>query len=168
MINYDEMTRLSIEVGKVLIEKKSTITTAESCTGGWIAKVITDIAGSSEYYHRGFVTYSNEAKHEMIGVDEQTLLKYGAVSEEVVLQMAKGALITANADFAVSVSGIAGPGGGSEEKPVGLVWFGFAMKTPKGIQATAKYCIFSGSREQVRANSVIFSLKSIFKEIINN
>ncbi|WP_337154471.1 nicotinamide-nucleotide amidase [Proteus terrae] len=168
MINYDEMTRLSIEVGKVLIEKKSTITTAESCTGGWIAKVITDIAGSSEYYHRGFVTYSNEAKHEMIGVDEQTLLKYGAVSEEVVLQMAKGALITANADFAVSVSGIAGPGGGSEEKPVGLVWFGFAMKTPKGIQATTKHCIFSGSREQVRADSVIFSLKSIIKEIINN
>ncbi|KLU19813.1 hypothetical protein ABE79_01935, partial [Proteus mirabilis] len=92
MINYDEMTRLSIEMGKVLIEKKSTITTAESCTGGWIAKVITDIAGSSEYYQRGFVTYSNEAKHEMIGVDEQTLIKYGAVSKEVVLQMAKGAL----------------------------------------------------------------------------
>lgn len=168
MINYDEMTRLSIEVGKALLEKKSTITTAESCTGGWIAKVITDIAGSSEYYHRGFVTYSNEAKHEMIGVDEQTLLKYGAVSEEVVLQMAKGALITANADVAVSVSGIAGPGGGSEEKPVGLVWFGFAMKTPIGIQTMAKHCIFSGSREQIRAESVIFSLKSIIKEIIDN
>ncbi len=168
MINYDEMTHLSIEMGKALLEKKSTITTAESCTGGWIAKVITDIAGSSEYYHRGFVTYSNEAKHEMIGVDEQTLLKYGAVSEEVVLQMAKGALIAANADFAVSVSGIAGPGGGSEEKPVGLVWFGFAMRKPTGIQTTAKHCIFSGSREQVRAESVIFSLKSILKEIINN
>ncbi|ODQ08050.1 MULTISPECIES: nicotinamide-nucleotide amidase [Enterobacterales] len=168
MINYDEMTRLSIEVGKALLEKKSTITTAESCTGGWIAKVITDISGSSEYYHRGFVTYSNEAKHEMIGVDKQTLLKYGAVSEEVVLQMAKGALTTANADFAVSVSGIAGPGGGSEEKPVGLVWFGFAMKTSTGIQTKAKHCIFNGSREQVRAESVIFSLKSILKEIINN
>lgn len=168
MINYDEMTRLSIEVGKALIEKKSTITTAESCTGGWIAKVITDIAGSSDYYHRGFVTYSNEAKHEMIGVDEQTLIKYGAVSEEVVLQMAEGALKAANADFSVSVSGIAGPGGGSEEKPVGLVWFGFAMKTPTGIQVTAKHGIFSGSREQVRAESVIFSLKSIIKEIINN
>ncbi|WP_109399024.1 nicotinamide-nucleotide amidase [Proteus sp. TJ1640] len=168
MINYDEMTRLSIEMGKVLLEKKRTITTAESCTGGWIAKVITDIAGSSEYYQRGFVTYSNEAKHEMIGVDEQTLIKYGAVSEEVVLQMAKGALSAANADFAVSVSGIAGPGGGSEEKPVGLVWFGFAMKTSTGIQATATHCIFSGSRDQIRAESVIFSLKSILKEIINN
>ncbi|MBI6527513.1 nicotinamide-nucleotide amidase [Proteus vulgaris] len=168
MINYDEMTHLSIEVGKALIEKKSTITTAESCTGGWIAKIITDIAGSSDYYHRGFVTYSNEAKHEMIGVDEQTLIKYGAVSEEVVLQMAKGALSAANADFAVSVSGIAGPGGGSKEKPVGLVWFGFAVKTTTGIQVTAKHCIFSGSREQVRAGSVVFSLKSILKEIINN
>lgn len=168
MINDDEMTRLSIEMGKALLEKKRTITTAESCTGGWIAKVITDIAGSSEYYQRGFVTYSNEAKHEMIGVDEQTLLKYGAVSEEVVRQMAKGALIKANADFAVSVSGIAGPGGGSEEKPVGLVWFGFAMKTSTGIQTTATHCIFSGSRAQIRAESVIFSLKSILKEIINN
>lgn len=168
MINNDEMTRLSIEVGKALIEKKSTLTTAESCTGGWIAKVITDIAGSSDYYHRGFVTYSNEAKHEMIGVNEQTLLEYGAVSEEVVCQMAKGALLTANADFAVSVSGIAGPGGGSAEKPVGLVWFGFAARTEKGIHVSAKHCIFAGSREQVRAQSVVFSLKSMLNEIINN
>ena len=168
MINYDEMTHLSIAVGKALIEKKSTLTTAESCTGGWIAKVITDIAGSSDYYHRGFVTYSNEAKHEMIGVSEQTLLEYGAVSEEVVCQMAKGALLAANADFAVSVSGIAGPGGGSPEKPVGLVWFGFATRTSMGVNVSAKYCIFTGSREQVRAESVVFSLKSILKEIINN
>lgn len=168
MINNDEMTRLSIEVGKELIKKKKTLTTAESCTGGWIAKVITDIAGSSEYYQRGFVTYSNDAKHEMIGVSEQTLKHYGAVSEEVVCQMAQGALLAANADFAISVSGIAGPDGGSKEKPVGLVWFGFAVKTATGIQVMAKHCIFKGSREQVRADSVIFSLKSIRKEIINN
>ncbi|WP_193016348.1 nicotinamide-nucleotide amidase [Proteus sp. FME41] len=168
MINYDEMTRLSIEMGNALIKKGCTITTAESCTGGWIAKIITDIAGSSDYYHRGFVTYSNEAKHEMIGVDEQTLAKFGAVSEEVVLQMAEGALKAANADFAISVSGIAGPGGGSEDKPVGLVWFGFAVKTSTGIQVTAKHSIFYGTREQIRAESVIFSLKSIIKEIIDN
>lgn len=168
MINNDEITRLSIEVGKALIEKKCTLTTAESCTGGWIAKVITDIAGSSEYYHRGFVTYSNEAKHEMIGVDESTLSQHGAVSEEVVCQMALGALKAAKADFAISVSGIAGPGGGSADKPVGLVWFGFACKNASGTHVIAKHCIFSGNREQVRAESVIFSLKSIYKEIINN
>ncbi len=168
MIKNDEMTHLSIEVGQALLERKKTLTTAESCTGGWIAKVITDIAGSSDYYHRGFVTYSNQAKHDMIGVDEQTLSDFGAVSEQVVCEMAKGALLTANADYAVSVSGIAGPGGGSEEKPVGLVWFGFAIKTPEGLRVVAKHCIFSGSREEVRAKSVIFSLKSILKEIINN
>ncbi len=90
MINNDEMTHLSIEVGQALLERKKTLTTAESCTGGWIAKVITDIAGSSDYYHRGFVTYSNQAKHDMIGVDEQTLSDFGAVSEQVVCEMAKG------------------------------------------------------------------------------
>lgn len=168
MINNDEMTRLSIEVGKALIKRKSTLTTAESCTGGWIAKVITDIAGSSDYYQRGFVTYSNQAKHEMIGVDEQALLQYGAVSEVVVSQMAEGALMAANSDFAISVSGIAGPGGGSVEKPVGLVWFGFAAKHNAKIHMTTKSQIFEGTREQVRASAVIYALESVLKEINNN
>ena len=127
---HDEqaLTRRSTELGSYLLEAGLSVTTAESCTGGWIAKVITDIAGSSAYFQRGFVTYSNDAKHSMIGVSEQSLSAFGAVSEAVVREMAAGALDTADADLAVSVSGIAGPDGGSDEKPVGTVWFGWAWR----------------------------------------
>lgn len=121
-----ELMRLSEQVGLALKARGATVTTAESCTGGWLAKAITDIAGSSAWFERGFVTYSNEAKAQMIGVREETLAQHGAVSEPVVVEMAIGALKAARADFAVAISGIAGPDGGSEEKPVGTVWFAFA------------------------------------------
>lgn len=121
-----ELMQLSEQVGQALKARGATVTTAESCTGGWVAKVITDIAGSSAWFERGFVTYSNEAKAQMIGVREETLAQHGAVSEPVVVEMAIGALKAARADYAVSISGIAGPDGGSEEKPVGTVWFAFA------------------------------------------
>ena len=102
------------------------------------------------------MTYSNQAKHDMIGVDEQTLSDFGAVSEQVVCEMAKGALLTANADYAVSVSGIAGPGGGSEEKPVGLVWFGFAIKPQRGFEWLLNTVFLVDHEREVRAQSVIF------------
>ncbi|MCG6115635.1 MAG: CinA family protein [Mesorhizobium sp.] len=104
------------------------VVTAESCTGGMVAAALTDIAGSSEIFERGFVTYSNEAKQELLGVSGQTLSEHGAVSEETARDMASGALENSRADLAVSVTGIAGPGGGSSEKPVGLVWFGVARR----------------------------------------
>lgn len=104
------------------------LATAESCTGGLIAASLTDIGGSSDVVDRGFVTYSNEAKHEMLGVPTEMIEKYGAVSEQVALAMATGALVHSRASMALSVTGIAGPGGGSKEKPVGLVWFGLALK----------------------------------------
>lgn len=110
-----ELMQLSEQVGQALKARGATVTTAESCTGGWVAKVITDIAGSSAWFERGFVTYSNEAKAQMIGVREETLAQHGAVSEPVVVEMAIGALKAARADYAVSISGIAGPDGGSEE-----------------------------------------------------
>lgn len=110
-----ELMRLSEQVGLALKARGATVTTAESCTGGWLAKAITDIAGSSAWFERGFVTYSNEAKAQMIGVREETLAQHGAVSEPVVVEMAIGALKAARADFAVAISGIAGPDGGSEE-----------------------------------------------------
>lgn len=119
-----ELMQLSEQVGQVLKARGATVTTAESCTGGWVAKVITDIAGSSAWFERGFVTYSNEAKAQMIGVREETLAQHGAVSEPVVVEMAIGALKAARADYAVSISGIAGPDGGSEESlsaPSGLL-----------------------------------------------
>lgn len=109
--------------------KRLKIATAESCTGGMIAAALTDIAGSSDVVDRGFVTYSNEAKMEMLGVLPETLAAHGAVSFETAREMARGALARSGADVAVSVTGIAGPGGGSDEKPVGLVWFGVAAST---------------------------------------
>ncbi|OTA17986.1 competence damage-inducible protein A [Xenorhabdus vietnamensis] len=162
------LNQLSIELGKRLKQRKLSVTCAESCTGGWIAKVITDIAGSSAYFNRGFVTYGNDTKHEMLGVSPESLARFGAVSEQVVKEMAAGALIAAKADVAVAVSGIAGPDGGSEEKPTGTVWFGFAFHVDEGIQTVAYHQHFSGDRNAVRLQAVIFSLKTLLEEIIKN
>ncbi|CDG16900.1 MULTISPECIES: nicotinamide-nucleotide amidase [Xenorhabdus] len=162
------LNQLSIELGKRLKQKKLSVTCAESCTGGWIAKVITDIAGSSAYFNRGFVTYSNDAKHEMLGVSPASLTQFGAVSEQVVKEMAAGALIAAKADVSVAVSGIAGPEGGSEEKPTGTVWVGFAFYLDENIQIVTYRQHFSGDRNSVRLQAVIFSLKTLLEEIIKN
>ena len=128
----EDGSNLETAVIKALIEKGKTVTTAESCTGGLVASRLTDVPGSSEAFGRGFVTYSNDAKNELLGVKTETLEAHGAVSEEVAAEMAAGALRVSGADFAVSVTGIAGPGGGSEEKPVGRVCFGVA--TDSGVE----------------------------------
>ncbi|NIF60661.1 nicotinamide-nucleotide amidase [Enterobacter sp. Ap-916] len=156
---------LSQRVGNGLGQLGATVTTAESCTGGWIAKVITDVAGSSAWFERGFVTYSNEAKHQLIGVNETTLEAYGAVSKGVVLEMAQGALAAAKADYAVSVSGIAGPDGGMPEKPVGTVWFGFADKHGRTL---AKVQRFDGDRDAVRRQATEFALQSLWDDFLKN
>ena len=130
------------------------LATAESCTGGLIAAALTAIAGSSDVVDRGFVTYSNEAKAELLGIDPALIERVGAVSEEVARAMAAGALQRSQADAAVSVTGVAGPGGGSAEKPVGLVWFGLATKT--GVKAES--VVFPGDRSQVRAQTVAHAL----------
>lgn len=167
MVNEQQLESLSIQLGQVLQQQGKTVCTAESCTGGWIAKVITDIAGSSDYFHRGFVTYSNQAKQQMVGVKDESLDQFGAVSEPVVTEMALGALNEADADFAISVSGIAGPGGGSEEKPIGTVWFGFAEKTQSGIvKVTTKHQLFQGDRNEVRLQSTGYAIKTLL-QIIN-
>lgn len=160
-----EFMQLSEKVGQALKQRGATVTTAESCTGGWVAKVITDIAGSSAWFERGFVTYSNEAKAQMIGVREPTLIEHGAVSEPVVIEMAIGALRAARADYAISVSGIAGPDGGSAEKPVGTVWFGFATAQGEGI--TRREC-FSGDRESVRRQATVYALKTLWQQFLQN
>ncbi|MFY9995643.1 MAG: nicotinamide-nucleotide amidase [Leclercia sp.] len=158
-----ELMQLSEAVGQALKQRGATVTTAESCTGGWVAKVITDIAGSSAWFDRGFVTYSNEAKVQMIGVSEPTLTEHGAVSEPVVVEMAIGALRAARADYAVSISGIAGPDGGSAFKPVGTVWFGFATAQGEGI--TRREC-FSGDRESVRRQATGYALKTLWQQFL--
>ena len=160
-----ELMQLSEQVGLALKARGATVTTAESCTGGWVAKVITDIAGSSAWFERGFVTYSNEAKAQMIGVREETLAQHGAVSEPVVVEMAIGALKAARADYAVSISGIAGPDGGREEKPVGTVWFAFASASGEGI--TRREC-FSGDRDAVRRQATAYALQTLRQQFLQN
>lgn len=157
--------QLSELVGQALKARGATVTTAESCTGGWVAKTLTDIAGSSAWFERGFVTYSNEAKSQMIGVSEATLLEHGAVSEPVVVEMAIGALRAARADYAISVSGIAGPDGGSAEKPVGTVWFGVASASGQGV--TRPEC-FAGDRESVRRQATAYALNLLWQQFLQN
>lgn len=164
-MNDLELQRLSTTTGERLKAKGATVTCAESCTGGWIAKVFTDISGSSAWFERGFVTYSNEAKQELVGVSADSLAQYGAVSEAVVREMAQGAQLAARADYAVSVSGIAGPDGGSADKPVGTVWFGFAG--PGGV-VVAKHQQFQGDREAVRRQSVAFALQTLQDDFLAN
>ncbi|EPY5259305.1 nicotinamide-nucleotide amidase [Klebsiella variicola] len=160
-----ELMQLSEKVGRALKARGATVTTAESCTGGWIAKAITDIAGSSAWFERGFVTYSNEAKSQMIGVSEATLRENGAVSEPVVVEMAIGALRAARADYAISVSGVAGPDGGSDEKPVGTVWFGVASVNGQGV--TRREC-FAGDREAVRRQATAYALNLLWQQFLQN
>ena len=137
------------------------VTCAESCTGGLLAANLTRLPGSSAWFDMGFVTYSNEAKQQMLNVNPTTLAHYGAVSEEVLRQMALGALIASKADYALSISGIAGPAGGSEDKPVGLVWFGLASK--KRIWAESK--IFNGDRDQIRAQAVQHAVQLLLSKL---
>ena len=139
-----------------LSRRRQSLVTAESCTGGWLAKVCTDRVGSSAWFDRGFVTYSNAAKQELLGVSTATLERHGAVSREIVLEMVAGALARSRADWAVAISGIAGPGGGSEAKPVGTVWFAWAG--PHGWRH-ASTVQFEGDRDAVRRQAVATALQ---------
>jgi nicotinamide-nucleotide amidase len=133
------------------------VATAESCTGGMVAAALTDLAGSSDVFERGFVTYSNEAKQELLGVSAETISRHGAVSEETAREMASGALVRSRADIAVSITGVAGPGGGSEEKPVGLVWFAVAAR---GEDAQSHRKLFPGEgRAAIRAAATQYALE---------
>ncbi len=145
---------LTQQVAALLQQKKLMLATAESCTGGLIAAACTDLAGSSVWFERGFVSYSNAAKTELLGVPADLIEAHGAVSEPVARAMVEGALRHSHAQVAVAVTGVAGPGGGSPDKPVGTVWFGWA--TPDGV-VTDKRC-FDGDRQQVREATVQHAL----------
>jgi nicotinamide-nucleotide amidase len=148
------LASLAQQLGQLLRGAGYRVVAAESCTGGWIAKALTDVPGSSDWFERGYVTYSNDAKAEMLGVPPPTLAAHGAVSEPVVRAMAEGALIAARADCAVAVSGIAGPGGATPGKPVGTVWF--AWETP--ARSWTRQALFEGDREAVRRQAVAMAL----------
>jgi len=162
MNQFDQKTleALAADTGALLLSNGQRLATAESCTGGWVAQCLTAIAGSSDWFERGFVTYSNEAKQEMLGVWPETLEQHGAVSEATAAAMASGALCHSHADWALAITGIAGPGGGSPDKPVGTVCFGWAG--PDG-RIELETCRFDGGREDVRAQSVIHALTGLLK-----
>lgn len=148
-------TKKSLESLSTLLQSKhKKIAVAESCTGGFLAATITSLAGSSLWFERGFVTYSNESKQEMLGVSPGTLERFGAVSEQVATEMAQGALHRSHADLTVSITGIAGPDGGTPEKPVGTVCFGLAAK---GVPLRSVTMHFSGERHDIRAECVRFA-----------
>ena len=154
-------TVLAEEVVKLLKEKKMTVTTVESCTGGLLSGTLVDVAGASDVFMQGFVTYANEAKVSLVGVKEATLETYGAVSEQTAREMAEGGVRVANASACLSVTGIAGPGGGSIEKPVGLVFIGCHVNG----NTVVKRNIFSGTRREVREQSVLAALKLLKKQL---
>jgi nicotinamide-nucleotide amidase len=156
-----ELRRLAERLGARLMDRRQVLATAESCTGGWIAKVVTDIAGSSDWFGYGIVSYSNPAKQELLGVTIPSLVGHGAVSEAVVREMAEGALRQGNADVSVAVSGVAGPGGGSPDKPVGTVWFAWAELSDEGMRSRARRHRFEGDRDAVRRQTVAVALEGL-------
>ena len=153
-------TLLIREVVHALKRQGLMLATAESCTGGWVAQVVTSVAGSSEWFERGFVAYTNLAKREMLGVSTTTLSRYGAVSEQCARAMAEGALTHSHAQVALAITGIAGPSGGTPEKPVGTVCFAWAGK--KRDTNSAKH-LFTGDRESVRRQSVAMALQGLLE-----
>ncbi|HEX6157569.1 MAG TPA: CinA family protein [Burkholderiales bacterium] len=155
------MDALARRLGERLKAAGAKLTTAESCTGGWAAQVVTSVAGSSAWFERGFVTYSNEAKREQLGVREETLQTHGAVSEETAREMAQGALARSRGSVALAVTGVAGPGGGTAAKPVGMVCFAWA--TTRSVRSETRQ--FPGDREAVRKQSVIHALEGVLKAL---
>lgn len=153
-----DLLRLAVRVGKHLVRTDRYAVTAESCTGGWIAKALTDIAGSSGWFAEGFVTYSNNAKTRRLGVPRTLLAKHGAVSQATARAMALGALKRSGAQIAVAVTGIAGPGGAVPGKPVGTVWLAWAVRRPRNIQVTSEHKLFRGDRATVRRKTVTAAL----------
>ena len=156
-----ELFRLAARVGKNLREHGQVVTTAESCTGGWIAKALTDVPGSSQWFGEGFVTYSNDAKMRSLGVSRATLAREGAVSAVVARAMAQGALRRTGAKLAVAVTGIAGPDGAVPGKPVGTVWFCWAQRVAGRTQAFVECKRFRGDREAVRRSTVRHALRRL-------
>lgn len=152
------------KIGKIACHKKVIISTAESCTGGWIAQAMTAVSGSSSWFDSGFVTYSNLAKQRMLEVSATLLTNEGAVSAAVVKAMAQGAIKNSEANLAVAVSGIAGPRGGTKDKPIGTVWIAWGKE---GEEPEAKKYLFTGNRKQIRSQTVEKALQGILRHLSN-
>jgi nicotinamide-nucleotide amidase len=155
-----ELNQLAQTIAAIFAQRGATLVTAESCTGGWVAKTLTDVAGSSSWFECGVVTYSYEAKESLLGVRPETLEQHGAVSRETVIEMVAGALARFGATVAVAVTGIAGPTGGTPDKPVGTVWIGWKRR---GGYAQTQVFHFDGDRESVRRQTVAAALRGVEK-----
>jgi nicotinamide-nucleotide amidase len=189
-LTIKSVSELARKLGDELLANDKKVASVESCTGGGVAFAITDVAGSSQWFEKSWVTYSNQAKHEEVGVKEATLAEFGAVSSQVVREMAEGGLHKSGADLCVSISGIAGPGGGTVSKPVGLVWFAIALKSNKvnsdkvnaidiphskglvnkhnsQIHTRCFSRCFSGNRHQVREQAINLALKELIVSLVN-
>ncbi len=156
-----DSSELCEALSRALLQRGWMLATAESCTGGMIAARCTDLAGSSQWFERGFVSYSNDAKSELLGVPSELIVQHGAVSEAVARAMASGAVQHARAQVSVAVTGIAGPAGGSPDKPVGTVWFGWSVD---GVVSTER-CVFGGDRAAVREATVQHALQGLLKRL---
>ena len=157
-VSDEELHQLASELGDKLKARGWMLATAESCTGGWVGQSVTALPGSSEWYERGFITYANDAKIEMLGVAPETLALHGAVSEETASAMAAGALAHSHAQATLAISGIAGPGGGTPQKPVGLVCYGWALADGTVMSST---CRLDGDREEIRSRAVAAALRGL-------
>jgi len=167
MSTDETLYEMAYQLGRKLKEQGLRLCTAESCTGGWLGKVLTDVPGSSAWYERGFITYTNQAKMDMLDVSEETLIEYGAVSEPTALDMARGALANSRADLSISITGIAGPGGATSKKPLGTVWFAWASALgSNGGFIHSESHQFSGDRETVRRKAVQQALLGIVKHCL--
>lgn len=158
----DELNQLAVQVGAALKARGLMLASAESCTGGWVGEAVTSVPGSSHWYDRGFITYTNEAKQEMLSVSAQTLAEYGAVSEQTVREMAAGALKHSRADITLAISGIAGPGGATPGKPVGTVCVAWATRSGAGRFETFH---FQGDRTAVRRQAVMAALLGVLRMV---
>lgn len=161
------LLELARQTGELLEQNGLKLVSAESCTGGWIGQIVTAIPGSSSWYDCGFITYSNSSKQQILRVQRSTLAQFGAVSEQTAREMALGALAQSQAQVAISVTGIAGPAGGSVEKPVGTVCFAWVLGNASITSANSKTCQFSGDREAIRRQSVVIALQGIL-ELLEN
>jgi len=159
MADHESIRKIAAALVAELAQAGKAVSTAESCTGGWVAKAITDIAGASAVFHYGIVSYSNGAKEQILGVQNRTLEDHGSVSEPVVEEMSSGALNLSGADIGIAVSGVAGPDGGSDEKPVGTVWFAWAIRESGKIRTDTNCQHFDGDRELIRELTVAHALQ---------
>jgi nicotinamide-nucleotide amidase len=164
-VSDEELMQLARDLGEALLARNWMLTTAESCTGGWVGQLLTAIPGSSAWYERGFITYANAAKQEMLGVPADMLETFGAVSEETAGAMAAGALTHSHAHAALAISGVAGPGGGTPQKPVGLVCYGWALSDGTRMTST---CRLGGDREEIRSRAVAAAMRGLIELMAGN